>query len=633
MTKRFLREGAFHEVRKLLDEFPDNGLPIASHLARRKGMACIGEGDFPAATGFLRTAAGSEDAVLASQARLALAEALEALFDWDNAAVEYKKLASSSPVHWHRQEAAYALKRIGELRQLPLASDRGKVIVPLRDDRSTRGCWPLGYGADFHLLAAQNFITDRKGGAGPAMPCRFRTTDPKEKSRLWVTRLRDEDPVALWNPHEKSHTSANRDDYGEQYPLGNGPDLLMSCEIPAGRHVLALYFANDYNYYESQRAYTISVTDADRRLLCLAPVRDFGGGLYKRFAVQGPARLEFRIWRNMSINVILTGVFLDEWRLPVLPPCLTIAGQDEPLAKHYESLRLAITSATLMDFPALLEECDTLLDTLSTTAVLPSERTCRYWVKSRLLRLTGMPVNGIKALNAALVNYAEPGDVYRLVTDSFPEVATNQPSLAWYQPGTHELDILWHRYFALLDQQAKPPSLEKLLALSQDDDWRVTSTAMCEATKRLAKFKQLPISVNLATRLCIAMKIMDEAKYEEALDELNSLEDEARRIGDETVASRARNRLLSLSGRIDFVPDQLSQLHEKLVATGASEAACGVAALRTAKAFEKMRKFNEAKVWLDKVPSAAMSEKGRRILLERWETMESELNLLKGRKP
>ena len=153
---------------------------------------------------------------------------------------------------------------------------------------------------------------------------------------------------------------------------------------------------------------------------------------------------------------------------------------------------------------------------------------------------------------------------------------------------------------------------------------------MCEAKDWQSNNCQ---SVNLATRLCIAMKIMDEAKYEEALDELNSLEDEARRIGDETVASRARNRLLSLSGRIDFVPDQLSQLHEKLVATGASEAACGVAALRTAKAFEKMRKFNEAKVWLDKVPSAAMSEKGRRILLERWETMESELNLLKGRKP
>ena len=100
------------------------------------------------------------------------------------------------------------------MRQRPLASDRDKVIARLRDDRSTRGCWPLGYGMDFHLLAAQNVITDRKGGAGPVMPCHFRTTDPKEKSRLWVTRLRETDPVALWNPHEKSHTSANRDDYG-----------------------------------------------------------------------------------------------------------------------------------------------------------------------------------------------------------------------------------------------------------------------------------------------------------------------------------------------------------------------------------------------------------------------------------
>jgi hypothetical protein len=143
-------------------------------------MACIGEGDFQAATGFLRVAADSDDAVLASQARLALAETLEALFDWDHAVNEYKALASSSPVYWHRREAAYALKRIAELRQRPLASDRDKVIALLHDDRSTRGCWPHGYGMDFHLLAAK-LLTDRKGGAGPVLPCHFRTR-PRKKA-------------------------------------------------------------------------------------------------------------------------------------------------------------------------------------------------------------------------------------------------------------------------------------------------------------------------------------------------------------------------------------------------------------------------------------------------------------------
>ena len=629
-----LREGNFREAKGLIRALPPvNTIPLAEYFSYIDGLACMDEGNFREAASRLQNCHPSACPVLASTVLLALAESLEASLELIQAEEAFRKL-TETPVIWHRKEAEYALKRLAVLRNMERAPQEQRPIVPLHDDRSTRGNWPLGYGMIFHLLAAHNFRKDYSGGLGDKLTCRFRTGNPSEKGRLWVTSKSVNDAAALWNPQRRTRMAANRDDHGEQNPLGTGPDLLLTCRIPEGVHLLSLYFVNDYHYYEQNRAYTVTVADAEQRLLCVTHVRNFGGGLYKRFAVSGPASLQFRIWRNMSINVLLSGVFLDTPSLPDPPACLSAAGQNETLATRYASLRLALASATPTDFPALLAESDALLDSLSaTTAVVSPESTARHWMKSQLLRLTGMPVHGVKALEAALANYAAPEDVYRLVMDSFADRAASQPSLAWHQPGNHELDILWRRYFALLDQQAKPPSAAELLALSQADDWRVTSTAMREAAQRLAKLKQLPPAVHLATRLCMAMKIMSEAKSEDAIAELDSLEDDARQAGDEAVASRARNCLLALSGRMDFAPDQLIRLHDRLMAAGASEADCGVAALRTAKAFEKKRKFKEAKVWLDKVPAAAISAKGRNILLERWQTMEAQLNPQEGRKP
>ncbi|HQL87481.1 MAG: hypothetical protein GX574_06480 [Lentisphaerae bacterium] len=505
-----LREGAFHEARKLLDELPDCGLPTASYFTHRQGMACIGEGDFPAAADFLRAAAGSEDAVLASQARLALAEALEARFNWDNAVGEYKTLASSSPVHWHRQEAAYALKRIAELRQRPPAADRGKLIALLRDDRSTRGCWPLGYGMDFHLLAAQNFITDRKGGAGPAMPCRFRTADPKEKSRLWVTRLRETDPVALWNPHEKSHTSANRDDYGEQYPLGNGPDLLMACDVPAGRHVLALYFANDYNYYESQRAYTVSVTDAGGRLLCLAPVRNFGGGLYKRFAVQGPIRLEFRIWRNMSINVILSGVFLDGIIPPREVPKMLHANPSAPLAAvmdEYRRLRRAAVKESLAvaNSPTMADFVQKLSSLSTPPCAASDSRPALLYMLAESQRFAGYARSGSTSFEQMLSALADEAKkdgrpealaslARQLVSDFAPGNASQQalPQVSLYSFSTHPLLKLWRHYLdvAVDTYRDQPVRLQSLLRekLFSNEDYIFTDVKAIIFEKYLELF-------------------------------------------------------------------------------------------------------------------------------------------------
>ncbi|MDD3695869.1 MAG: hypothetical protein PHG44_07870 [Lentisphaeria bacterium] len=630
----FLREGAFHEVRKLLDEFPDNGLPIASHLAHRKGMACIGEGDFPAATGFLRVAAGSEDAVLASQARLALAEALEALFDWDNAAGEYKTLASSSPIHWHRREAAYALKRIAELRQRPPAANRDKVIALLRDDRSTRGRWPLGYGMDFHLLAAQNFITDRKGGAGLAMPCRFRTTDSKEKSRLWVTRLRETDSVALWNPHEQSHTSANRDDYGEQYPLGNGPDLLMACDVPAGRYVLALYFANDYNYYESQRVYTVSVTDAGGRLLCLAPVRNFGGGLYKRFAVQGPTRLEFRIWRNMSINVILSGVFLDEWRLPAPPPSL--ADAFAMLPTRLQEAHAALLTDASMALPMALPS-------LEVRALLLAEE-----FRHEAQKTDGEP-SALLALLEADCRQAAGGhipaqDCFELAVKRLGGLGDRQRAAIllrsltrhgmfaldkyelihrWTPPGSHPLETIWQEHFKCWGQtdaggNVPTAMMRTAVPLVQSADWRVTAKARHAAMTFIPAAMQARIGETLLyARAKQAGREGDyqsaDALFAETLAFLAKKPDEAMRT--RVLADRLEWR--SYAGA---KPEEVAATYRALEPLRPQQPGLGYWAFKVAEAYARADDAEKAMKWLEKAVALGLPEAAAKTYHQAWKT-------------
>ncbi|MFA6912402.1 MAG: hypothetical protein WCQ61_04705, partial [Proteiniphilum sp.] len=599
-----------------------------------KGMAYIGEGDFATATGFLRVAAGSEDAVLASQARLALAEALEALFDWDNAINEYKTLTSSSPFYWHRQEAKYALKRIAELRQLSLAADRGKVIALLRDDRSTRGCWPLGYGMDFYLLAAQNFITDRKGGAGPALSCRFRTTDPKEKSRLWVTRLRDEDPVALWNPHEKSHTSANRDDYGEQYPLGNGPDLLMFCEIPTGRYVLALYFANDYNYYESQRAYTISVTDADRSLLCLAPVRNFGGGLYKRFAVQGPAQLKFRIWRNMSINVILSGVFLDECRLPAPPPSLADAFAVLPtqLREAHATLQSDAALASPAAFPSL--EARVLL--------LADKCQCETWktddephallalLEADCRRAAGSHIPARECFNLAVKRLGNLADKQRaafllrsLTRHGLFSLDKYELIHRWTPPGSHPLETLWREHFKCWEppdtgERVPEAIVQTAVSLVQSADWRVTAKARDAAMDFIPAAIQTHIGETLLyARARQAGREGDyqsaDALFAETLAFLAKKPDEAMRT--RVLADR-----LEWQAYAGAKPEEVVTTYCALESLRPQQPGLGYCSLKVAEAYAAADNIEKAKKWLKKAVALGLPPATAEMYRRVWKT-------------
>ena len=254
-----------------------------------------------------------DDNVLVSKAMLLCGEAYEANRSLPKARENWNRLLLSSRVLSHRREASMALQRIDTLKDLSFNTRATSIVQPLAENRSTHGDWPMNFGREFHLLAAQQGKIDTIGYASPQckMICNFHTNTEKEKCRLWISQTQSDDYAALWNPYKRCKRAANRDDYGEQYPIGTGPDLVLDCEIPLGRHILSLYFVNDFNYYEANRSYTI-VLQENSQLLSIVPLRWFGGGVYKRFAIDGPRKLEVQIKRNASINVLINGVFLDK---------------------------------------------------------------------------------------------------------------------------------------------------------------------------------------------------------------------------------------------------------------------------------------------------------------------------------
>ncbi|MBQ6473376.1 MAG: hypothetical protein IJJ33_15425 [Victivallales bacterium] len=343
---------------------------LEQRRAYLRGLLLMGEGSFSKAISDLEQAGRQTgeyvDVALASKALLLLGDANEAIGALTRASAARQMLLTTSPVQSHRREAQCACQRIWELKDIPWHEEREEILQPLKEDRMTHGDWPMRFGRQYQLLAAQQGKTDHVGYSHPDfdLHCRFQTTDPKEKSRLWVTRRNSPDPAALWNPHLRTRTTANRDDYGEQYPIGNGPHLVMECDIPDGHHVLSLYFANDSFYYESNRAYTVCILEKGR-LLASVPLRWFGAGIYKRFAVRGPRHLTVQIRRNASMNVLLCGVFLDT--------CEGMFNQQE--------LEILCTL-----FPECTRERPWERDLLSASDVFELEKQAQTWAENQTLQ-------------------------------------------------------------------------------------------------------------------------------------------------------------------------------------------------------------------------------------------------------
>jgi hypothetical protein len=219
------------------------------------------------------------------------------------------------------------------------------LVEALDDDWRTQGDWLGRYGRAWACLGAFNSPQDFLWGAGrPNVKYHARiglNADKGDSIRYWVHWLYTDNRRSLEMPPvyfdsrlvrkmttpEKSRRQSEMDDHGEEYPMTkDGPHLYFTLKVPEGLHYLSLYNFNKdgHSGHNRMRDYRISLRAhpgkqplsatedfSARPELANGRLRDFWGGVWKRYLVRGPKALTVEVSRNYSYNTILAGVFLD----------------------------------------------------------------------------------------------------------------------------------------------------------------------------------------------------------------------------------------------------------------------------------------------------------------------------------
>ena len=197
--------------------------------------------------------------------------------------------------------------------------------VFLGDDWNTGGDWVGHYGSSYAMLNPQDRFENEPGFSATIALGPHHKDGDDQVSHHSEDKPSD-DPRVLYYPtlgrramQEVNDLSYNKDSYP---PGWEGPDLLVTVEVPEGIHILSLYFQN----YDAQAGSDNKLRDYDIQLLHpeetvdltlkgapLARTRatDFRGGVYKQFAIAGPARYVVHIKRNRSYVTKLLGLFID----------------------------------------------------------------------------------------------------------------------------------------------------------------------------------------------------------------------------------------------------------------------------------------------------------------------------------
>ncbi len=314
-----LRRGLFPQAIEAASLCVAAGEPVALlRLYARyvRGAARVSQGCYASASDDLAAASHASDRWLAATAALELAETCEFSDHTASAREHYQRLLGGPRTWWWaRLRAAAGERRVDQRpHQRPSTRSEGPAVVYLGEDRQTRGDWFRHFGGEAFILCAASSPQDVAGGPLADGLAIEKHTGCEDPARSWLKRRLPSHPSFLYDPLEDTHDPANWGDHGEVYPIGVGPDLCVACSVPEGLHRLSLYFTNDCSYYEPSRDLTVEVLDSEGRLRAGTQVRDFLHGVYKQFGMLGPTRLTMRIRRNASMNVTLSGVFLDALR-------------------------------------------------------------------------------------------------------------------------------------------------------------------------------------------------------------------------------------------------------------------------------------------------------------------------------
>jgi len=233
-------------------------------------------------------------------------------------------------------------------RRLPAERRRketqSKSIAILPDDRHTRGNWLGRYGSYAYILCGMGGEHTFSDGPGCGrVKYAYYTGRKDEQARAWMSYCQTDDrpllnptefhliDVAIRRmPDEQLHPDGHLprlpsvwDDHAEVH-RSPGPNLYVDLWAPPGLHQLSFYFFEiDWLQHRAhclnlrERTWSIG-KNAERKvgdLLANVSVSDFFGGVYKRFLIRGPLKLQVEIERLDSPNAVVSGIFLD----PVFP--------------------------------------------------------------------------------------------------------------------------------------------------------------------------------------------------------------------------------------------------------------------------------------------------------------------------
>lgn len=251
---------------------------------------------------------------------------------------------------------------LGEVERVKPEAGEAAFAVALDDDWTTRGDWLGRRGLYWANLCAILSPYDYVWGASPQQIQYFSRIGPNADKgdglRYWVHWLYTDNPRSLEMPAiyfdsrlKRKHTGdlkklrrqAEIDDHGEAYPMTkDGPHLYMNLQVPRGLFFLSLYDFNKDGHTNNNRIrdYRLSIRPqkAGAPMSSIANfhsspewsngrIRDFWGGVWKRFLVRGPQTLTIEVNRNYSYNTILAGVFLDRLTEKPAPYFQTVGQQ------------------------------------------------------------------------------------------------------------------------------------------------------------------------------------------------------------------------------------------------------------------------------------------------------------------
>ena len=217
--------------------------------------------------------------------------------------------------------------------------------VALDDDWTTEGDWLGRYGRYWACLCATSSPSDYLWGSGWELVRYALQSGPNrtddDSLRYWIQWLYTQNPHVLELPSvyldsrvqrklttwEVNRRESEVDDHGETYPMTkDGPHIYCTLTVPPGLYYLSLYDFNKDGHDGSNRFrdYHVSIRPhppeknigdisgfANQPEWTDGRIRDFWGGVWKRFLVRGPVSLTVEINRNHSFNTILPAVMLD----------------------------------------------------------------------------------------------------------------------------------------------------------------------------------------------------------------------------------------------------------------------------------------------------------------------------------